>query len=300
MSILIDPPRWPAHGTLFSHLVSDASLQQLHAFAAGQGISPRAFDRDHYDVPAERYEQLVAAGARPVAGSELVRALVAAGLRIPARHRPEKLDAILLRRWDKTLPGTPELGAALLERWSQPHRHYHDRVHLLSMLEALDLLMTGTGGHGSAQLLALAAWFHDAVYEGTAQDELHSAQLAASELRSLLPAAQVAEVERLVLLTADHRPDAGDVNGALLCDADLEVLARDWPAYQRYAQAVATEYSHVPPRDFAAGRIAVLEQLAASGTLYSTPAAVQRWEAGARANLAREIRGLREQLAEAG
>ena len=80
--ILIDPPRWPAHGTVFGHLVSDESLEELHAFARANGLDPRAFDLDHYDVPASLYEQLVAAGAVPVGEKELVRRLIASGLRV--------------------------------------------------------------------------------------------------------------------------------------------------------------------------------------------------------------------------
>ncbi|MGB4917365.1 MAG: DUF4031 domain-containing protein, partial [Propionicimonas sp.] len=72
MAILIDPPRWPAHGTHFSHLVSDASLAELHEFATAAGIPHRAFDHDHYDVPARRYDDLVAHGAVPVRETELV------------------------------------------------------------------------------------------------------------------------------------------------------------------------------------------------------------------------------------
>ncbi len=64
MAILIDDPRWPAHGRLWAHLVSDASLDELHAFAAANGIPRRGFDRDHYDVPDEAHARLVAAGAR--------------------------------------------------------------------------------------------------------------------------------------------------------------------------------------------------------------------------------------------
>ena len=87
MTVLIDPPAWPAHGTLWSHLVSDTSLDELHEFAAVNGIRSRAFDLDHYDVPAERYDRLVAAGASAVSGRELVRRLRASGLRIPAKDR---------------------------------------------------------------------------------------------------------------------------------------------------------------------------------------------------------------------
>jgi hypothetical protein len=79
--ILIDPPLVPAHGRLWSHLVSDESLEELHDFAAALGIPARGFDRDHYDVPSERYDAAVAAGAVPVRSRELVARLRASGLR---------------------------------------------------------------------------------------------------------------------------------------------------------------------------------------------------------------------------
>jgi hypothetical protein len=87
MTVLIDPPRWPAHGRLWSHLVSDASIDELHEFAAAAGIPERGFDHDHYDVPAERYDTLVASGAEPVGSRELLTRLTAAGLRRPKRDR---------------------------------------------------------------------------------------------------------------------------------------------------------------------------------------------------------------------
>ena len=85
--MLLDPPLWPRHGTVWGHLVSDASLEELHAFAARAGIPPRAFDRDHYDYPTDRYDALVALGAHPVGSRELIRRLRASGLRVPARDR---------------------------------------------------------------------------------------------------------------------------------------------------------------------------------------------------------------------
>ena len=85
--ILIDPPRWPAHGRLFSHLVSDESFAELHAFAGRAGLPARAFDHDHYDVVAQRHDDMVEAGARPVSTRELLARLTAAGLRRPRRDR---------------------------------------------------------------------------------------------------------------------------------------------------------------------------------------------------------------------
>ncbi|RII92230.1 DUF4031 domain-containing protein [Clavibacter michiganensis] len=87
MSVLLDRPAWPAHGRLWAHLVSDASLEELHSFARAAGIPERAFDRDHYDVPEERHAELVARGAEPVSNRDLVRRLQASGLRVTQRER---------------------------------------------------------------------------------------------------------------------------------------------------------------------------------------------------------------------
>lgn len=83
--ILIDPPNAPGYGRLWSHLASDVSYEELHAFAAAVGIPERGFDRDHYDVPAELYDRVVAAGADPISSRDLVVRLVRAGLR---RRKP--------------------------------------------------------------------------------------------------------------------------------------------------------------------------------------------------------------------
>jgi hypothetical protein len=87
VTILVDDPLWPAHGRLWAHLVSDDSLHELHAFARTHGVPPRAFDLDHYDVPEDLIPRLIAGGAEHVGGKELVRRLIASGLRIPARNR---------------------------------------------------------------------------------------------------------------------------------------------------------------------------------------------------------------------
>jgi len=94
MAILIDKPRWPAHGTLWAHVVSDETLDELHDFAAVVGLPPRSFDRDHYDIPEHRYEELVAAGALPVSNRELVTRLRSSGLRVSQRERrkPTRLE----------------------------------------------------------------------------------------------------------------------------------------------------------------------------------------------------------------
>jgi hypothetical protein len=81
VTVYIDPPTWPGHGRLWSHLVSDESYEELHAFAARLGVPRRAFERDHYDIPAHRHADAVAAGAIEVSSREVVRLLIRAGLR---------------------------------------------------------------------------------------------------------------------------------------------------------------------------------------------------------------------------
>lgn len=88
MAVLIDDPIWHQHGRVWSHLVSDTSLDELHQFAEAVGIPRRGFHGDHYDVPQEYYDEMVARGAIPTPSRELVRRLRAAGLRLsPAQRR---------------------------------------------------------------------------------------------------------------------------------------------------------------------------------------------------------------------
>lgn len=83
MTVYVDPPTWPGHGRMWSHLISDISFEELHAFAEEAGVPRRAFERDHYDIPSHRYADVVAAGAVEVSSREVVRLLTGAGLRRP-------------------------------------------------------------------------------------------------------------------------------------------------------------------------------------------------------------------------
>ena len=288
MAIYIDPPLWPAHGTHFSHLVSDSSLAELHGFAAATGIPERAFDGDHYDVAERRFDELVAAGAIPVEARILVRKLIGSGLRIPARQRNKSLKVPLFNRWDAIMPGHDALFLDLLDRWSEPHRRYHGCTHLLSVLEALDLL---TDPVDPPPTVLLAAWFHDAIYRGVAgQDEEESARLAEDRLAAAgLPEAEVAEVARLVRLTSDHRPGPGDDDGALLSDADLSVLGGEPDEYARYVADVRQDYAHIGDADFAAGRAAVVRHLLELDPLFHSGRAQELWLDAAHRNLKGEL-----------
>lgn len=91
MTVLIDEPRWWWRGQRWCHLVSDTSLDELHAFTAALGIPRRAFQGDHYDITEDRRAEVVAAGAVEVGSRELLERLRAGGLRLtPAQRRARR------------------------------------------------------------------------------------------------------------------------------------------------------------------------------------------------------------------
>lgn len=186
------------------------------------------------------------------------------------------------------LPDRPDLRDRLLAAYAAPTRGYHDVLHLTEVLDRLDDLGASTDVE-----VVLAAWFHDAVYDGHPGAEERSAVLAEKELADA--PVDAAEVARLVRVTADHRPAPGDTRGALLCDADLAILASTPERYAAYTAGVRREYQHVSDQDFAAGRAQVLRDLLAVPSLFRTPLGRERWEAAARSNVGTELaRLLRE------
>ena len=321
MSIYIDPPTWPAHGTVFSHLISDASLAELHEFAATAGISERAFDRDHYDVPAHLYDELVRAGAKELSGAQLTRTLIASGLRIPLKERPEKIRPRLLRAWEAAF--TPritrleapaelraqftaqvaKLGESLLQAWEQPHRAYHHSGHLSQMLTDLDRLYAHRTQGSTPLALVLAAWFHDAVYEGApGEDERRSEQLASTSLEPLVTAGllsgdELQMVSLLVHATATHElPESADLPAGyepadiqFFLDADMAILAADSAHYRRYLRGVRSEYSHFDDEAFCAGRTTFLRSTLRRERIFLSEEGLQLWEEPARANLQAEL-----------
>lgn len=186
--------------------------------------------------------------------------------------------------------GVDRAGARLLAGWREPHRRYHTVDHLRAVLDVVDAYADSAR---RPDLVRLAAWCHDVVHDpraGGDTNERASAELGDTLLTAAgLPAAAVTEVRRLVLLTADHAVGPDDPDGALLCDADLAVLAAPADGYDRYAAAIRREYAHVPEPDFRAGRAAVLRHLLGLPALYRLPEPHARWEDAARANLSREL-----------
>lgn len=185
-----------------------------------------------------------------------------------------------------------EVHADLVERYGEPQRRYHTLAHVQHVVRVGDELGTDAGlSDADALLVYLAAWWHDAVYDPTRSDNEEASAVLAEQQATrlgLLPAV-VDGLVRLVRLTAGHEVAPDDVVGQVLVDADLAILGAPADAYDAYAASVRLEHGHLDDATFRAGRAAFLRGFLARPHLFAGAAGRDRFEARARANLAREL-----------
>lgn len=203
-------------------------------------------------------------------------------------------DAALRATWDAAWsslgrPAPPGLQAELLTAWSEPHRHYHDPRHLR---ECLALWAGWRARCARADEVALALWFHDAVYDPRAtagSNELASAAWAARSLvRAGADSDTAQRVHDLVMATQHEAPAdiASTADAELLVDIDLAILGSPAERFERYDQDVRKEYAWVSAGRYQQGRAQVLQSFIDRPRLYRTEAAYEMLEARARINLA--------------
>ena len=191
----------------------------------------------------------------------------------------------------------------LLERWTRPDRHFHNLRHLVDVLARVDEL--DEEAH-HPELVRLAAWFHGAVFDSAdrkayanrgGEDEAASAVLAREQLTALgVPESHAQRVADLVSALVRHSPDPTDIDCAVLCDADLAMLATEPQRYKAYLNDVRAEYSHLPVEDYVRARVRILHKLLARPSLFVSPLA-QPWEEPARQNVSAELQRLEKELA---
>ena len=192
-----------------------------------------------------------------------------------------------------------ELWQNIAMRYNETQRAYHTLKHIQQLFGQFDQIKDKLN---EPHIIALALFYHDAIYTPTRSDnELKSAEYAVEALSSYLTAEQCQYIYALIMMTASHQIDDIDKNSdkakesdaAYLLDMDLSILGASWSEYQQYAQAVRQEYAHVLDADYRVGRISVLKGLLAHPTLYLTDHYHSRLEEQARENIKREIKILR-------
>ena len=216
---------------------------------------------------------------------------------VPDERASTAVPDDLVGGWRLFVGNTPSAGRAMndvIRRYTEPHRRYHGVDHLVQVVRRVNELLQSESDHPQgvgADMIVLAAWFHDAVYDPRAADnERRSADLAGTILRTLaLPAHTIAAVDRLVMATRDHRPSRLDE--AILLDADLAVLGAVPDVYATYVRRVRAEYAHVSDDDWRVGRASVLRHLL-SAPIFVTATAAEANDQAVQ-NLGAELRSLR-------
>lgn len=194
------------------------------------------------------------------------------------------------------------VGEQLLDRWSSPGRRYHNLRHLVDVLARVDELAEETH---EPDLVRLAAWYHGAVFDAAenaayanrgGEDEVASALLARTDLLALgVPEARAARVDALVNALARHTPNPTDFDCAVLCDADLAMLAADPQRYKVYLHDIRAEYEHLPVEHYLRARLRILRKLIARPSLFVSPLGAA-WEEPARQNLSAELQRIEKEL----
>ena len=189
-----------------------------------------------------------------------------------------------LHTWNE-LQHTPPLGLyeQLLQAYNEPQRHYHTLQHLA---ECLQLQSESAHLAQRPAEIAIALWFHDAVYDVKAHDnEARSADWAVTALQAAGVSAEVQARAHALIMATEHTaaPLTGDA--ALLVDIDLAILGAAPARFAEYEWQIRQEYAWVPEDVFMAKRHAVLQEFVARLNIYSTAFLHSKLESAARANL---------------
>ena len=203
--------------------------------------------------------------------------------------RDEARRAAWLDAWRELGTPAPDdvLLAELQARYREPHRAYHTLQHLD---ECLDSLARERSHAQRPAEIALALWFHDAIYDVQAHDnEERSADWARQALLDAGAPAEAAERVHALVMATCHQALPQDADAQLLVDIDLSILGAPAPRFAEYERQIRIEYAHVPPEVFEPRRRRILGAFLAREPLYLTPSIRAQREAQARLNLRQAI-----------
>ncbi|HEY3379456.1 MAG TPA: N-methyl-D-aspartate receptor NMDAR2C subunit [Armatimonadota bacterium] len=176
---------------------------------------------------------------------------------------------------------------AVIARYDEPPRAYHNLGHVAHCLAEFDLLVEDAE---CAAAVAFAIWFHDAVYDThRADNEQQSADFALQTLNAMrVPATITERVPDLILLTR-HVDTPVTRDGQLIVDVDLAILAAPPAVFDDYEARIRQEYAWVDEALFWRKRREFLVTLLQRPAIFHTPHFHTRYEERARQNLRRAI-----------
>jgi predicted metal-dependent HD superfamily phosphohydrolase len=180
---------------------------------------------------------------------------------------------------------------ALVERYSERARAYHNLSHIQSLLALSESLLDKIQNRDEHYF---AIWFHDVIYDTQrADNEEKSAEFAAEALARLaVPEQSIAVTREMILATKHHRAAGLSWDMKVFLDLDTSILGAPEEIYEEYSRAIRKEYSWVPDAMYREGRMKVLNDFLSRDRIYHTEEISAKYETRARRNIAEEIRGL--------
>jgi predicted metal-dependent HD superfamily phosphohydrolase len=191
--------------------------------------------------------------------------------------------------WELLGIAAPEddLLASLLGEYGASDRFYHTLQHLG---ECLDLFEEAIGLAERPGEVALALWFHDAVYDTRrSNNESRSADWAEGVLLKSGGSSESATRVRQLIMATRHAESPAPGDAALLVDIDLAILGAPPTRFEEYEIQIHREYHWVPDLVFRPTRARILQGFLERDRIYSTTPFAARLEAAARANLLRAL-----------
>lgn len=163
-------------------------------------------------------------------------------------------DVFKKTEWDQIL-------IMIIDNYQDPLRHYHNLDHVLKVVELCDTIVHTKIENVEKDLLILAAWFHDIIYDPRQKaNEKHSALLVRKLLCKLIDSNEIKIIEKFVLSTKFPRKYRCDEE-KILNDADMSILAETQEVYQKYAMDIRQEYFFLDDKTFFKARVSFLENL---------------------------------------
>lgn len=194
----------------------------------------------------------------------------------------------LVARMGGSVAGAADAYPVLCSAYAQSHRHYHNLMHIMSCLLTAE---EEFGNNQAFDLICMALWYHDAVYDPRRSDnEFESNKLFlqhSGKMRLWEPHQNA--ISEAILGTKHITGIEKDSLSAHVNDVDLSILSADEPVFDEYEDNIRKEYQFAPEQVFRSTRVQILQGILNREWVYSTTHFRRKYEAAARANLNRSI-----------
>ena len=184
-------------------------------------------------------------------------------------------------------PAPGQVFDELLTSYQEAHRAYHTREHLE---ECLVLLGEVWDQCDHPEEVAIALWFHDAIYEPRRSDnEAESGKWLARVCYAMGVAEVSIERMHALVMATRHAAAVEQLDAQILVDIDLSILGASPERFDAYEAQIRREYRWVPGPIYRSKRANVLKGFLGRSMLYATPLFQGRFEQLARINIARSL-----------